>query len=143
MTNLQKDQPSLSCPSSNGFRFQSHEWEKHGACSESQLDQHEYFEAALNLKKKANLLQILRIARIEPDDGFYRLDNIVKAIIKGIGHTPRIGCNKDSDGNRLTANFTKSTSVWTVLGQKSSSVQCLRKEDVLQMFSFRSSKDCG
>ena len=92
---------------------------KHGACSESQLDQHEYFEAALNLKKKANLLQILRIARIEPDDGFYRLDNIVKAIIKGIGHTPRIGCNKDSDGNRLTANFTKSTSVWTVLGQKS------------------------
>ena len=92
---------------------------KHGACSESQLDQHEYFEAALNLKKKANLLQILRIARIEPDDGFYRLDNIVKAIIKGIGHTPRIGCNKDSNGNRLTANFTKSTSVWTVLGQKS------------------------
>ncbi|KAK4598522.1 hypothetical protein RGQ29_015826 [Quercus rubra] len=71
MTNLQKDRPSLSCPSNNGFRSQSHEWEKHGACSESQLDQHEYFEAALNLKKKANLLQILRIARIEPDDGFY------------------------------------------------------------------------
>ena len=86
MTNLQKDRPSLSCPSSNGFRSQSHEWEKHGACSESKLDQHEYFEAALNLKKKANLLQILRIARIEPDDGFYRLDNIVKAIIKGTGH---------------------------------------------------------
>ena len=143
MTNLQKDRPSLSCPSSNGFRSQSIEWEKHGACSESQLDQHEYFEAALNLKKKTNLLQILRIARIEPDDGFYRLDNIVKAIIKGIGHTPRIGRNKDSDGNRLTANFTKSTSVWTVLGQKSLSVQCLQKEDVLQKSSFLSSKDCG
>ena len=88
MTNWQKDWPSLSCPSSNGFRFWSHEWEKHGACleSESQLEQHEYFEAALNLKKKVNLLQILKIARIEPDDGFYSLDNIVKAIIKGIGH---------------------------------------------------------
>ena len=72
---------------------------KHGACSESQLDQHEYFEAALNLKKKVNPLQILRIARIEPNDGLYSLDNIIKAIIKGIGHTPRIGCNKDSDGN--------------------------------------------
>ena len=96
MTNLQKDRPSLSCPSSNGFRSPSHEWEKHRACSESQLDQHEYFEAALNLKKKANLLQILRIARIEPDDGNYRLDNSLKAIIKGIGHTPRIECNKDS-----------------------------------------------
>ena len=101
MTNWQKDWPSLSCPSSNGFRFWSHEWEKHGACSESesQLEQHEYFEAALNLKKKVNLLQILRIARIEPDDGFYSLDNIVKAIIKGTGHTPRIGCNKVSEGN--------------------------------------------
>ena len=99
MTNLQKDWPSLSCPSSNGFRFWSHEWEKHGTCSESQIDQHDYFDAALNLKKKVNLLQILRIARIEPDDGFYRLDNIVRAIIKGIGHTPRIECNKDSHGN--------------------------------------------
>ena len=97
MTNLQKDWPSCSCPSSNGFRFWSHEWEKHRACSESQLDQHEYFEAALNLKKKVNLLQILRIARIEPNDGFYSLDNTVKAIIKGIEHASRIGCNKDSD----------------------------------------------
>ena len=99
MTNLQKDWPSLSCPSSNGFRFWSHEWEKHGTCSESQIDQHDYFEAALNLKKKVNLLQILRIARIEPDDGFYSLDNIVRAIINGIGHTPRIECNKGSHGN--------------------------------------------
>ncbi|KAL0003875.1 hypothetical protein SO802_011436 [Lithocarpus litseifolius] len=107
MTNLQKDWPSLSCPSSNGFRFWSREWEKLGACaeSESQLDQHEYFEVALNLKKKVNLLQILRIARIEPDDGFLSLDNILKAIIKGIGHTPRIGCNKDSDGNSQLYQF--------------------------------------
>ena len=96
MTNLQKDWPSLSCPSSNGFRIWSHEWEKHGTCSESQVDQHDYFEAALNLKKKVNLLQILRVARIETDDGFYSLDDIVRAIIKGIGHTPRIECNKDS-----------------------------------------------
>nr|POE81509.1 ribonuclease 3 [Quercus suber] len=99
MTNLQKDWPSLSCPSSNVSRFWSHEWEKHGTCSESQIDQHDYFEAALNQKKKVNLQQILRIARIEPDDGFYSLDNIVRAIIKGIGHTSRIECNKDSHGN--------------------------------------------
>ena len=99
MTSLQQDWPSLSCPSSNGFRFWSHEWEKHGTCSESQIDQHDYFEAALNQKKKVNLQQILRIARIEPDDGFYSSDNIVREIIKGIGHTPRIECNKDSHGN--------------------------------------------
>ena len=99
MTNLQKDWPSLSCPSSNGFRFWSHEWEKHGTCSESQLNQHDYFEAALNLNKKVNLLEIVRVARIEPDDGFYSLDNIVEAIKKGTGHTCWIGCNKDLNGN--------------------------------------------
>ena len=140
MTNLQKDWPSLSCPSSNGFRFWSHEWEKHGTCSESQIDQHDYFEAALNLKKKVNLLQILRIARIEPDDGFYSLDNIVRAIIKGIGTLLGKSAIKI---HMVTANFTKSISVWTVLGQKSLSVQCLQKEDVLQKSSFLSSKDCG
>ena len=83
MTNLEKDWPSLSCPSSNGFRIWSHEWEKHGTCLESQIDQHDYFEAALNLKKKVNLLQILRIARIEPDDEFYSLDKLVRAKNKG------------------------------------------------------------
>lgn len=62
MSNLEKNWPSLSCPSSNGFRFWSHEWEKHGTCSESELDQKDYFEAALKLKQKVNLLQILKTA---------------------------------------------------------------------------------
>jgi ribonuclease T2 len=59
---MEKNWPSLSCPSSNGFRFWSHEWEKHGTCAESELDQHEYFEKALKLKEKMNLLQILKNA---------------------------------------------------------------------------------
>jgi len=62
-SSLQKDWPSLSCPSSTGFRFWSHEWEKHGTCAESEeIDQHGYFEAALKLKEKANLLQALNNA---------------------------------------------------------------------------------
>ncbi|GMY25981.1 ribonuclease 3-like [Fagus crenata] len=69
MTNLQKDWPALSCPSSNGFR-QGRFREKYGTCSESELDQHDYFEAALKLIKEE---------RIEPNDGFYSLDNIVEA----------------------------------------------------------------
>lgn len=62
MGNLQKNWPSLSCPSSNGYRFWSHEWEKHGTCSESELDQHDYFQTALKLKEKYNLLQGLKKA---------------------------------------------------------------------------------
>lgn len=59
---LEKNWPSLTCPSSDDTKFWTHEWEKHGTCSESELDQHEYFEAALKLKQKVNLLQILENA---------------------------------------------------------------------------------
>lgn len=99
MRSLEKYWPSMSCPSSNGFRFWSHEWEKHGTCSESELDQHDYFQSALNLKEKVNLLQILKKAQIEPDDGFYSLDSIVEAIKEATGYAPGIECNRDSAGN--------------------------------------------
>ncbi|XP_010108673.2 ribonuclease 3 [Morus notabilis] len=99
MGSLQKNWPSLSCPSSNGFRFWSHEWEKHGTCSESELNQHDYFATALKLKEKVNLLKILKNAEIEPDDGFYSLDSIVKAIEAVTSHAPGMECNKDSAGN--------------------------------------------
>nr|AFK33515.1 unknown [Medicago truncatula] len=99
MKNMGKNWPSLSCPSSNGFRFWSHEWEKHGTCAESELDQHEYFETALKLKEKANLLQSLTNAGIEPNDEFYSIENISEAIKEGTGFTPGIECNRDSARN--------------------------------------------
>lgn len=52
----------MSCPSSNGLRFWSHEWEKHGTCAESELDQRDYFDTALKLKQKVNLLKALKDA---------------------------------------------------------------------------------
>lgn len=59
MSNLQREWPTLSCPSNDGVHFWTHEWEKHGTCAESELDQHDYFEAGLKLKQKANLLHAL------------------------------------------------------------------------------------
>lgn len=59
MSNLQREWPTLSCPSNDGVNFWTHEWEKHGTCAESELDQHDYFEAGLKLKQKANLLHAL------------------------------------------------------------------------------------
>ncbi|KAK3223039.1 hypothetical protein Dsin_010064 [Dipteronia sinensis] len=57
---MQTSWPTLACPSVNGSKFCSHEWDKHGTCSEYVLDQHAYFEAGLNLKDKIDLLQILK-----------------------------------------------------------------------------------
>uniref|UniRef100_A0A5B7BPK7 Putative intracellular ribonuclease LX-like n=1 Tax=Davidia involucrata TaxID=16924 RepID=A0A5B7BPK7_DAVIN len=96
---LQKDWPSLACPSSDGLRFWGHEWNKHGTCSESVLDQHGYFQAALDLKQKANLLQALKNAGIRPNGKFYSIESIKEAIEEGIGYTPYIQCNVDALGN--------------------------------------------
>ncbi|CAI0402129.1 unnamed protein product, partial [Linum tenue] len=96
---LQKFWPTLACPSGDGVKFWTHEWEKHGTCSESEMDQHDYFVAALKLKDKANLLQILKSAGIRPDDGLYELDSIVEAIKERTGFTPGIECNVDSSRN--------------------------------------------
>ncbi|KAK2636203.1 hypothetical protein Ddye_030995 [Dipteronia dyeriana] len=99
MSKLQKSWPTLACPSNEGFKFWSHEWIKHGTCSESVFDQHEYFEAGLKLKDKLNLLQILNNAGIKPDDKFYKLESIRDAIKEATGFTPGIHCNVDSSHN--------------------------------------------
>ncbi|XP_057761925.1 ribonuclease 1-like [Arachis stenosperma] len=99
ISTMQKEWPTLACPSGNGIQFWSHEWDKHGTCSESLLNQHDYFEAALNLKQKANLLQALTSAGINPDGRFYSLSSIKNAISDSIGFTPFIECNSDSSGN--------------------------------------------
>ncbi|GFS40571.1 ribonuclease 1 [Actinidia rufa] len=68
---LQKDWPTLACPSGDGLKFWGHEWNKHGTCSEDVLDQHSYFEKGLDLKKKANLLEALKSAGASWSGGGY------------------------------------------------------------------------
>ncbi|TKY69675.1 Pentatricopeptide repeat-containing protein [Spatholobus suberectus] len=65
----------------------------------SVFKQHDYFEAALNLRQKANLLQALTSAGIQPDGQSYSLSSIKGAIKDAIGYTPFIECNVDSSGN--------------------------------------------
>ncbi|KAG0480391.1 hypothetical protein HPP92_011249 [Vanilla planifolia] len=96
---MQEKWPTLACPSSEGHHFWEHEWEKHGTCSESILDQHSYFQAALNLKNKINLLQILKDRGIEPDGGNYEVSDIKDAIKDATGFTPWIQCNVDEGRN--------------------------------------------
>ncbi|KAG0499639.1 hypothetical protein HPP92_004330 [Vanilla planifolia] len=96
---LNANWPSLSCPSSNSESFWTHEWQKHGTCAESVFDEHGYFSAALDLKAKADVLQMLSSSGIEPNNNSYDLRSIKGAIQAGIGHEPGIECNKDRSGN--------------------------------------------
>nr|XP_043624585.1 intracellular ribonuclease LX-like [Erigeron canadensis] len=97
---LQKHWPTLACPSGDGLKFWRHEWEKHGTCAESVFDESGYFEAALSLQKKSNLLNSLKNAGIKPADGkFHTMEQIKDAITKGVGYAPFIECNVDSSGN--------------------------------------------
>nr|WBU10573.1 S-RNase 24 [Camellia oleifera] len=96
---LEKDWPTLACPSGDGLKFWGHEWNKHGTCAESVFDQHSYFQTALDLKSKANLLQALTTAGIRPNGKFYHLESIKEAIRETVGVTPYIECNVDTSGN--------------------------------------------
>ncbi|KAG9155017.1 hypothetical protein Leryth_012199 [Lithospermum erythrorhizon] len=96
---MQQEWPTLACPSGTGSTFWSHEWDKHGTCSESILDQHSYFATALKLKDQLTILQLLSKAGISPDGNNYSLSSIKSAIEEGIGHAPWIECNKDTSGN--------------------------------------------
>lgn len=127
LSTMRQKWPTLACPSSDGTQFWTHEWEKHGTCSESVLDQHGYFQAALKLKKQVDVLRILQdagklnshnmitplinealwwssemeaaAAGIQPDGGDYSLKSVVSAISDAIGYTPWIECNNDEAGN--------------------------------------------
>ncbi|XP_072979851.1 extracellular ribonuclease LE-like [Typha angustifolia] len=96
---MQANWPTLACPSGDGSTFWEHEWEKHGTCAESVLDQHAYFQAALSFKNQVNLLQTLHNAGINPDGGFYSISSIKDAIKEGTGFTPFIECNVDESRN--------------------------------------------
>ncbi|KAG9151975.1 hypothetical protein Leryth_002229 [Lithospermum erythrorhizon] len=99
ISRMQQEWPTLACPSGTGSSFWSHEWDKHGTCSESILDQHSYFASALSLKNQLNILQVLGNAGIRPDGKSYSLSSIKTAIQNGIGYGPWIECNTDTSGN--------------------------------------------
>ncbi|KAL8150171.1 hypothetical protein V2J09_019979 [Rumex salicifolius] len=97
---LEKDWATLACPSGDGLKFWSHEWNKHGTCAESTFSaQRDYFQAALDLKDQTNLLGALKSQGMEANDEFYNLEDIKQAIKKGTGFEAWVECNIDEEGN--------------------------------------------
>ncbi|XP_076952394.1 ribonuclease 1-like [Bidens hawaiensis] len=98
ISQMKSEGPTLSCPSNDGLTFWSDEWNKHGTCSESVLDQHRYFITALNIKNRVNFRLALEEARIYPNGSEYSLSNIRDALKRPNGVTPWIECNNDALG---------------------------------------------
>ncbi|XP_056843020.1 ribonuclease 1-like [Raphanus sativus] len=96
---MKRSWPTLACPSGSGEVFWEHQWEKHGTCSESVINQHEYFQTSLKLKQQTNLLGALTKAGINPDGNSYSLESIRDSIKESTGFTPWIECNRDGSGN--------------------------------------------
>lgn len=96
---LRKSWPSFTCPQI-GRKFWVHEWNKHGTCTKSVLGEIPYFEAALDLKNKANIYLALARAGIRPSaNRFYTLKSVKLALVRSIGFHPWIRCNHNAAGN--------------------------------------------
>ena len=94
---LQQAWPSFTCPQI-GRKFWLHEWNKHGTCSKSILSEMAYFKAVAHLKNKINILQVLAKAGIRPNNKFYSLKSIKKAIARATGFHPWVMCNHNAEG---------------------------------------------
>lgn len=96
---LRKSWPTFTCPQI-GRKFWVHLWNKHGTCTKSMLGEIDYLEGALHLKSKVNVFQALLRAGIRPDNRFYSLKSIKKAIARATGFHPWIVCNTNAQGHK-------------------------------------------
>lgn len=93
-SDLRRNWVTLSCKNSENTQFWSHEWSRHGTCSN--MDQHAYFLAALELKARFNLTRILLDAGVVPShDREYCLRSIRDAGAAATGSAPMLECNRN------------------------------------------------
>ncbi|XP_030954248.1 extracellular ribonuclease LE-like isoform X1 [Quercus lobata] len=85
--------------------YWKNEWESHGICSEAVLPQRAYFDAALKLKQKYSLVNILAQKDIYASGNVYSKGSITDAIKTATGHSPQIQCNLYKEIPLLTQIF--------------------------------------
>nr|DAD38359.1 TPA_asm: hypothetical protein HUJ06_009000 [Nelumbo nucifera] len=96
---MQRNWSSFSCPSSNSESFWAYQWKKYGTCSLPTFGtQHAYFKAALDLKDRVDLLQILEDEGIKPTGQYYSREKIIQAVRTATGYTPSVVCSDDKFG---------------------------------------------
>ncbi|KAG9451325.1 hypothetical protein H6P81_011290 [Aristolochia fimbriata] len=95
---MERNWATLACPSSTDFVIWKQQWMKHGTCSG--LAPTKYFETAMKLKQRANLLGVLHNAGVTPGGtDYYSREAIREAITRAIGYAPALQCNLDKTGS--------------------------------------------
>ncbi|RWR77478.1 extracellular ribonuclease LE-like protein [Cinnamomum micranthum f. kanehirae] len=89
--------PSIKCPSNNGVSQWRDAWTNYGVCSG--LSEEDYFDKALKLRKKINMLSVLKWKGIFPSDFLFYSPLYVETAIKfGLGADVGIKCNTNKWG---------------------------------------------
>ncbi|XP_008785950.2 ribonuclease 3-like isoform X2 [Phoenix dactylifera] len=83
---------NIKCPSTDGKSTWKSTWKSYGVCSG--MNETDYFQFALKLRAKVDLLSLLKKQGIYPDYNLYNATDIQSAIVEGIGVTPEIRCSK-------------------------------------------------
>ncbi|KAK9136902.1 hypothetical protein Sjap_007496 [Stephania japonica] len=91
---LLKYWPNIKCPSSEGKDLWRNTWNAYGVCSG--LNEHDYFNKALELREKIDMLSIFnKNGIVSTDYADYSLADVKKAILGGIGASAAIRCSKN------------------------------------------------
>ncbi|CAK9322671.1 unnamed protein product [Citrullus colocynthis] len=81
----------------NNIFFWGYEWNKHGICSESKFDQATYFQKAINLRYRINLLGVMRVGGVVPNGHLKAKQRIESLIASRFGGDPILRCKTASN----------------------------------------------
>jgi len=88
----------IKCPPTDGVNAWKSAWDSYGVCSG--LEQLDYFKAALNLRKQADLLGALADQGILPDYKLYSTAKIKYAVTAKLGVEPGLQCRDGPFGKK-------------------------------------------
>ena len=96
--NLNHYWSNIHCPRTDGTSTWKSEWRSYGVCSG--LKEVDYFRAALNLRKNADVLGALAEQGINPDYRLYSTEHIKWAVNQKLGVMPGVQCRDGPFGKK-------------------------------------------
>lgn len=96
--NLNHYWSNIKCPRTDGVNTWKSAWNSYGVCSG--LKQVDYFRAALNLRKNADVLGALAEQGINPDYKLYNTEFLKWAVNQKLGVTPGVQCRDGPFGKK-------------------------------------------